>query len=133
MLKRILITGAPGVFGLASGRKVFLKQRGICYNTNHMEEDILVKQLKQINPQAIILFGSGAKGKRTIDSDYDFLVIKETNKQFADRIREAHSILKTNIPVDVIVVTPKEAEDLPKKSVFFSHIIQEGKLVYGRI
>lgn len=98
-----------------------------------MEEDILVKQLKQINPQAIILFGSAVSGKRTIDSDYDFLVIKDTDKSFTDRIREIHSVLKTNIPVDVIVVTPKEAEDLSKKSVFFSHIIQEGKLVYGRI
>jgi len=98
-----------------------------------MEEKILVEQLKQINPQAIILFGSGASGKRTIDSDYDFLVIKDTNRSFTDRIREVHSILKTTIPVDVIVVTPKEAKDLPKKSVFFSQIFQNGKLVYGRI
>lgn len=98
-----------------------------------MEEKTLVEQLKQINPQAIILFGSGAGGKRTIDSDYDFLVIKDTSKSFTDRIREAYSVLKTNIPVDVIVVTPKEAKDLPKKSVFFSQIFQKGKLVYGRI
>lgn len=98
-----------------------------------MEEEILVEQLKQIDPQAIILFGSAVSGKRTIDSDYDFLVIKDTNKSFTDRIREVHSILKTNTPVDVIVVTPQEAKDLPKKSIFFSQIFQEGKLVYGRI
>lgn len=98
-----------------------------------MEEKMLVKQLLQINPQAIILFGSAIRGKRTIDSDYDFLVIKDTNKSFTDRIREVHSVLKTEIPVDVIVVTPKEAKDLPKKSVFFSQIFQEGKVVYGRI
>jgi len=94
---------------------------------------MLVEQLKQINPQAIILFGSAASDKKKIDRDYDFLVIKDTDKSFTDRIREVHSILKTNIPVDVVVVTPKEAKDLPKKSIFFSQIFQEGKLVYGRI
>lgn len=98
-----------------------------------MEEKMLVEQLKQINPKAIILFGSAPSGKRTIDSDYDFLVIKETNKPFTDRIREIHSILKTNIPIDVIVVTPKEAKDFTRKSIFFSQIFQEGKVVYGRI
>lgn len=94
---------------------------------------MLVEQLKQINPQAIILFGSAVSGKRTIDSDYDFLVIKETNKSFTDRIREIHSILKTNIPIDVVVVTPQEAKELSRKSIFFSQIFQEGKIVYGRV
>ena len=98
-----------------------------------MEEDILVEQLKQINPQAIILFGSAVSGRRSIDSDYDFLIKKDTNRSIADRIRDIHSVLKTTIPVDVIVVTPKEARDLPKKSVFFSQIFQEGRIVYGRI
>lgn len=98
-----------------------------------MEEKVIVKQLKQLNPQAIILFGSAAAGKRTDDSDIDFVIIQDTNKSFTDRIREVHSNLKTNIPVDVIVLTPKEAQELPKKSSFFSQVFQEGKLLYGRI
>ena len=93
----------------------------------------IVEQLKKDKPKAIILFGSAARGEAGEDSDLDILVIKETKKSFTERMREARSMIKTNTPMDIIVLTPQEAKDLPKKNSFFAQILKEGKLLYGRI
>ena len=95
--------------------------------------DFIVEQLKKTNPQAIILFGSAARGETTPDSDLDILMIKKTKKPFDDRMREARAMVRTDTPLDIIVITPEEAKSLPKKSSFFAQIFKEGKLLYGRI
>src|SRR3990167_9196632 len=92
----------------------------------------VVEQLKKDKPKAIILFGSAARGEAGEDSDLDILVIKETDKPFTDRIREARASVKTNQALDIIVITPQEAQELPKKNSFFRQILKEGKLLYGR-
>lgn len=93
----------------------------------------IVDQLKKDKPKAIILFGSAARGEMGKDSDLDILVVKKTNKEYHDRVREVRFSLSTKIPIDVIVLTPKEARELPKKNSFFAQIIKEGKLLYGRL
>ncbi len=95
--------------------------------------DSIFDQLKSTNPQAIILFGSAAWGEMTEDSDLDILVIKKTKKSFTDRMREMRSMISTNVPLDIIVITPQEAKSLPEKYSFFAQILKEGKLLYGRI
>lgn len=95
--------------------------------------DIIVEQLKKSRPQAIILFGSAARGEMTEDSDLDFLVIQDTHKDYFDRVRDLRSEIRTDVPLDIIVLTPKEAKELPKKNSFFAQILKEGKLLYGRI
>ena len=93
----------------------------------------IFEQLKKTNPQAIILFGSAAKDEMSEDSDLDILVIKESKKPFLDRMREIRGHIRTHTPIDLIVLTPNEAKEMPKKSTFFRQIIEEGKLIYGRI
>jgi|SRR3990167_4772020 len=93
----------------------------------------VVEQLKKDKPKAIILFGSAARGEAGEDSDLDILVIKDTNKDYFDRVREARAAVKSNVPLDIIVLTPKEASELPKKNSFFAQILREGKVLYGRI
>ena len=95
--------------------------------------DVIIEQLKKTKPQAIILFGSAARGEMTEDSDLDILMIKRTKKPFDDRMREARSMVRTDTPLDIIVITPEEAKSLPKKNSFFAQILKEGKLLYGRI
>lgn len=97
------------------------------------EEEKVFEQLKKLKPQAIILFGSYVWGRPHKDSDFDILMIKDTNKSFTDRVFEVHMKLKTTMPVDVIVVTSEEAKELPKKSDFFSQIFKKGKLIYGKL
>lgn len=95
--------------------------------------EFIIEQLKKDKPKAIILFGSAASGQMHKDSDLDILIVRETKKDFVDRVREVRSKIRTNIPLDIIVLTPKEARILPKKNSFFAQIIREGKLLYGRL
>lgn len=93
----------------------------------------VVEQIKKFNPKAIILFGSAARGEMKKDSDLDLLVVMDTKKPFTDRMRDLRTQIRTSTPLDLIVLTPKEVRELPKKSTFFSQIMKEGKLLYGRI
>lgn len=93
----------------------------------------IFEQLKKTNPQAIILFGSAATGNMREDSDLDILVIKDSKKSFLERMSEMRGQIRTHTPIDLIVLTPQEAREMPKKSSFFRQIIEEGRLIYGRI
>lgn len=98
-----------------------------------MSDEAVIEQIKKAGPRAILIFGSAATGKRGQDSDLDILVISDTNEPFSQRSRKMRSMIKTHTPLDIIVLTPTEARELPRKSTFFSQIMREGKLVYGRI
>lgn len=93
----------------------------------------ILEQLRKFKPQAVILFGSAARGETTEDSDLDFLVVMDTDKPFTDRIRDLRTSIRTRTPLDLIVLTPREVREFPKRSTFFSQIIKEGKLLYGRV
>ena len=93
----------------------------------------VIEQLKKQNPQALIVFGSHAWGTPHKDSDLDILMVKDTDKSPTERITDVHYQLKSHYPVDVLVLTPREAEMFPKKYSFYRQVINEGKIVYGRI
>jgi predicted nucleotidyltransferase len=93
----------------------------------------VVEEIKKFNPKAIILFGSAARGEAREDSDLDLLVVMDSDRPIGIRSGELRAQIRTNMPLDIIVLTPKEAGELPKKSTFFSQIVKEGKLLYGRI
>ncbi|HCS78129.1 TPA: nucleotidyltransferase domain-containing protein [Patescibacteria group bacterium] len=98
-----------------------------------MNYDEVIEQLKKRQPQAIILFGSHAWGRPHEDSDLDILLIEETEKPFPDRMRDAREELRTNQAIDILVLTPKEAQLAPQKDSFYKQIFTEGKLLYGRL
>lgn len=100
---------------------------------SYMDYSFLVNQLKQLSPKAIILFGSRANGTAHEDSDVDILLIKETNETFNKRITEAHRVLRTNLPIDIVVLTPTEVENYKKNSSFYQSVFTSGKVLYGRI
>ena len=64
------------------------------------------------NPERIILFGSGATGLMTRDSDLDLLVIErdfQSQREESTRLRRALGDL--GIPVDVFAMTPERFEE----------------------
>lgn len=105
----------------------------IIFSLNMNDTQAIVDQLKKFKPQAVLLFGSAARGEMGRESDLDLLVVMESEKSLSERSGELRAKLRTNMPLDLIVLTPKEARDLPKKSTFFSQIMSEGRLLYGRI
>ncbi len=79
-------------------------------------DDLLKKVVGRIlaiaKPERIILFGSGAKGLMTRDSDLDLLVIErgfESQREESARLREALGDL--GMPVDVFAMTPERFEE----------------------
>jgi len=78
--------------------------------------DLLKKVVDRIltvaKPERIILFGSGATGLMTRDSDLDLLVIErdfKNQREESTRLREALGDL--GIPVDVFTMTPERFEE----------------------
>ena len=78
--------------------------------------DLLKKVVDRIltvaKPERIILFGSGATGLMTRDSDLDLLIIERDFRSQRDesaRLRQALGDL--GIPVDVFAMTPERFEE----------------------
>lgn len=91
--------------------------------------DELVKNYK---PEKVILFGSRVSGKTHEWSDVDLVVIKKTNKKFRDRIGEALHVVPHDLPIDIIVYTPEEFEEMKIKSWFIKkEVVEKGRVVYG--
>lgn len=90
---------------------------------------------KHYKPEKIILFGSAARGDYHVDSDIDLLVIKQSDKKKAYRIKEIFESLRKVprlYPLDPIVYTPDEIKErLSLGDYFIKRIMREGKILYG--
>lgn len=93
----------------------------------------IVKDLKRINPEKIILFGSFGNNN-FIDgkSDIDLLIIKETTDRLADRYSQARLSLTLDFPFDIFVLSEKELEEKLKLSFFFREIMDKGEIIYEK-
>ena len=81
-------------------------------------------------PQAIWLFGSAAAQQLRADSDIDLVILKDTDKSFWERLIEVYYLLKPRHPVDILVYTPEEWEDMAERDFFRAEVITKGKLLY---
>lgn len=85
-------------------------------------------------PEKIILFGSNVRGETTADSDVDLLIIMNVKGSRRKKATEMDlALLGINLPVDLIVVTPKEVEENREKvgSIIRTALL-EGQVVYER-
>lgn len=95
----------------------------------------LIKKLKPLDPEKIILFGSFAKGQSKPDSDIDLLIIKQTKKRPPDRIAEVLPLIWGNIPhIEPQVLTPQEFNQAIADNRFFitQEILKYGKTIYEK-
>lgn len=101
---------------------------------NQKEIEKIANQIvKKYKPEKIILFGSFASGKPKLSSDIDLLVIKNSRKNRAERIKDILMKVESNIPLEPLVYTPKEIKErLDLGDFFFQNIIQKGKVLYER-
>ena len=90
-----------------------------------------VDDLKRYQPQRIILFGSAARGDADEYSDLDFVVIKQTNRRFLERLKEAALLVNVPGAVDILVYTPSEWQRMQEReSPFAERVLAEGRVVY---
>ena len=99
-----------------------------------IETKQIVENLKKINPEKIILFGSHAWGDPNASSDVDVLVVKKSKLQRRFRSTIAERLLNNlPYPVDVVVYTPEELKKRKKMGDFFINLItKKGKVLYER-
>ena len=96
------------------------------------EADRITKLLvKKYKPEKVVLFGSVARNEDTNNSDLDIFIIKKTKKGFFDRLAEIEGIVKTDYPLDIIVMTPPELDKaIREKRVFIQQVFKYGKILY---
>jgi len=95
--------------------------------------EALVKALVEaLHPARIVLFGSRARGDARPDSDWDLLVIADTDLDRAEREFVAHrATWGVNVPKDILVFTPAEvARYASWRSCMPSIALREGRVVY---
>jgi len=89
--------------------------------------------IRNYNPEKVILFGSRVKDNSREDSDYDLLIIKDTQTRRLNRREEALKGIYLKVPMDLLILTPYEIEYLKKKkSEFLREIFDEGIVVYEK-
>jgi len=89
------------------------------------------KVAKEFRPQKIILFGSYAYGKPTMDSDVDVLIIMSFSGRNPEKATEIWMATKPKFPVDIMVRKPSELKKrLALGDYFLKDVVNKGKVLY---
>ena len=108
---------------------------GIDRETAHVIAEIQTKLLSQIRPEAILLFGSAARGDARLDSDLDLLVVWDERQDLPNIKRQIllrRLIGSINRPLDLLTCSSQELKDsLRKANPFTAEIVKEGVVLYG--
>lgn len=102
--------------------------------SNQKEIKKIIQQIiVKFKPEKVILFGSFAYGKPRPSSDVDLLIIKKSKKKKVERIKEVLMEVKSKLPLEPLVYTPKEIKErLDLGDFFFQDIFKKGKMVYEK-
>lgn len=90
----------------------------------------------ELSPQAIVWFGSAARGQTHPDSDLDFLIVAPRSaggrSALIDRGRRA--IWDIPVPIDLLVYYPDEvAERRDALGSIVKEALRTGKVVFGHV
>lgn len=106
--------------------------RRISQRDFQVELDRILVGLHRYGPQKVILFGSFARGDYHAASDIDLLIIKATERPFADRIGDVLALCDYSISLEPLVYTPEEFERMCEEgNLFIEKVLKEGKVIYG--
>jgi predicted nucleotidyltransferase len=117
------------IFAIASNNSY----HSIMVAFNEIEE--VAKRIgEQTKAEAVVLFGSHARGQAGADSDVDLLVIAESDLPRHKRSRQLHLMFKPYpFAMDILVYTPEEVEtERDFELSFISRVLREGKRLYGQ-
>ncbi len=96
--------------------------------------EIAARIVEKFNPKRVVVFGSHARGEARGDSDLDLFVEMETKQRPPERAIEVNAVFGLRSwPLDVVVYTPAEVEQLRKvRGTLLSIIEAEGEVLYER-
>ena len=97
-------------------------------------EAVVQRIVQGYEPDRILLFGSRTKGGADEESDYDLLIVKDTDQRPIDRRVEVERLLADReIPLDILVYTPREIWDLyAMGSPLIAAILETGRVLFMR-
>ena len=86
---------------------------------------------RKFKPEKIILFGSYAYGRPTLDSDVDLLVVLPFEGKEHKKAVEIRLAIHAGFPMDLLVKTPEKLQmRIDMEDFFLREITQQGKLLY---
>ncbi|KIH75491.1 hypothetical protein GFER_16185 [Geoalkalibacter ferrihydriticus DSM 17813] len=91
-------------------------------------EDFLREKLIHHEVKEAYIFGSYALNKLTVWSDLDLLIVTESQQSFIERPRRFFDLLDLGIPIDILVYTPEEFQQLRHSGSAFWRSFQENHL-----
>ena len=91
--------------------------------------------VKEIRPEAVVLFGSFAKGDINEGSDVDIVVIADFKERFLDRINLLMGLNdEIKLPLEPVGYTTEEFQRMRDKgNPFIREVLERGKVLYGMI
>lgn len=99
-----------------------------------LADEVIRRIISNFSPMMIVVFGSAARHEAKEDSDLDILVVMETELDLIHRGVDIRRTLRDIVmPMDIIVVTPSEYEEVKDDPLDFVHeIVNTGRIVYVR-
>ncbi|MDK9718127.1 MAG: nucleotidyltransferase domain-containing protein [Trichlorobacter sp.] len=98
-----------------------------------MIDQVVAQLTRSYTPEKIILFGSLAAGTASQGSDIDLLIIKKTDQNPWQRMREVSRMVDHSVAIDLLVYTPEELQArIAMHDFFILDILEHGKVVYER-
>ncbi|MBZ5562452.1 MAG: nucleotidyltransferase domain-containing protein [Acidobacteriia bacterium] len=103
-------------------------------DTEELLHAIVRRIVETARPEKIVLFGSRARGDARENSDYDFLVIKDSDEPPHRREVPLYlALADVHLPIAVVVYTPEEVNDWREvPQAFVTTALREGRVVYER-
>lgn len=92
----------------------------------------IIKQLKGMGAEKIIVFGSYLSDNISRWSDLDIIVLLPRIKSGREWFKEIYDKLDARVPVDVFPFTKEELEGKMETSSFIRRALKEGKVIYEK-
>ena len=93
------------------------------------ELERIVRILRHLGVQRIILFGSVARENITAWSDLDLMVVLDSDLPFVKRLGLLYERIQPRVGLDLLAYTPQEFENLHERP-FMRQALREGRVLY---
>jgi uncharacterized protein len=106
---------------------------GTYANESAALEAVVARLVAELDPHAIWLFGSRARGDHRPDSDFDLLVVAKEHGRFKsnDYVKALRPTFETGVDCEVIPCSKQDFEDASTlNTTLVAQVIENGKLVY---
>ncbi len=93
------------------------------------ELERIVRVLREMKAQRIVLFGSVGRGKIGAWSDLDIIVVLDSELPFIKRLGWLYERIQPRVGLDLLAYTPHEFEMLRERP-FLRQALKEGRVLY---